>query len=185
MRVPRVGPPQQNKISVFHLGVRGGSAADSKHCRQTDDARRVSSSVTGINVVRTHSGAHEFLCGVVHFVRALRTTEETECLMAALVDGLGNPLAARVSASSQVASRSSPFSRTSGLVMRARGLGRSVFEFIKAPGSRLPWRDEPLSVYGASKGWLSTAGIFRYGIIQCRGTDGTMDIAGDGVSPRQ
>ena len=91
VRVPCIRPPQQNKIRVFHLGVRRGSAASSKHCRQTDDARCVSSSVTGVNVVRTHSSTHKFLCRVVHFVGALRTTEETDCLMSAVVDGLTEP----------------------------------------------------------------------------------------------
>jgi len=91
VRIPRIRSPQQNKISVFHLGVRRGSATGSKHCRQTDDARCVSSSVTGVNIVRTHSSTHKFLCRVIHFVGALRTTEETECLMSAVVDGLAEP----------------------------------------------------------------------------------------------
>jgi hypothetical protein len=38
-------------------------------------------------------------------------------------------------------------------------LGWSVFEVIKTPVLRLPWRDEPLSVYGASKDCLSAVGL--------------------------
>jgi len=49
--------------------------------------------------------------------------------------------------------------------MRASGLEWSIFEFIKTPGSRLPWRDEPLLVYGASKGCLSTAGVSNTEIV--------------------
>ena len=66
-----IGAPQENKISLLHLLIGGGSAPCSEHCRQTDDARSVSSSITGVNIVGSDGGSHEFLGRIVHLVCAL------------------------------------------------------------------------------------------------------------------
>ena len=46
VRLAGVGPPQHNDVGVFDLGVRAGATACSEDCRQTDDRRSVSSSIT-------------------------------------------------------------------------------------------------------------------------------------------
>src|ERR1700676_4072452 len=78
VRFPCVRSPQQNYIRVFDFAIRTGSAACPEYRRQTGDARRMSSSVAAINVVRAHDAAHEFLRRVVQLVGGLRATEHPE-----------------------------------------------------------------------------------------------------------
>jgi hypothetical protein len=46
VRVARVRSPQEDDVGVVVLLIRGGPATRSEDCRQTDDARSVSGSVT-------------------------------------------------------------------------------------------------------------------------------------------
>jgi hypothetical protein len=78
VRFPCVRSPQQDDVCFFHLGVGTGAAAGPENRRQTDDARRVSSSIAAVYVVRSDNRANELLCNVVQFVGRLGTTEHSE-----------------------------------------------------------------------------------------------------------
>ena len=80
VRFARVGAPHDNQVGVFRLPVRTGAATSPEHCRQTDDARSVSSSVAAVDVVAAHHGPGELLGHVVHLVRGLRAAEHAERL---------------------------------------------------------------------------------------------------------
>src|SRR5947208_12849315 len=78
MRFARVRPPQDQQIRFLDLSVGRRPAARTKYLRQTDDARSVSSSVAGVDVVRPHYRAHELLGQKIDLVRRLRTAEHAE-----------------------------------------------------------------------------------------------------------
>ena len=60
--------PEHNHIGVFDLSVRRCAATGTEHCGQTDHARSVSSSVTGVDVVGAQYLTCELLSEEVHFV---------------------------------------------------------------------------------------------------------------------
>src|SRR2546429_5144937 len=84
MRLARVRAPKQDHVGLFDFAVRARPAARSEHCRQTDDARRVSSPVATVDVVRANHRAHEFLGHIVQFVGGLRAAEHAKCARPAL-----------------------------------------------------------------------------------------------------
>jgi hypothetical protein len=68
VRLPRVRSPQEDEVSLFSLTIRRRSSSGSEHCRQTGDARGVSSPVAAVDVVAVHDGARELLRHEVHLV---------------------------------------------------------------------------------------------------------------------
>src|SRR5437773_199841 len=76
MCLARVGTPQEDDIGLldFLKGIR--AAPSPKHCRQTDDAWRVSGPVAAIDVVAANRHAGQFLGHEVHFVRAFGATKK-------------------------------------------------------------------------------------------------------------
>src|SRR5580704_14489220 len=86
VRFPCVRSPQQNYVRLFDFAIRACSPACSEYRRQTGDARRMSSPVAAINVVRTHDAAHEFLRRIVQLVGGLRATEHPEVARVLLRD---------------------------------------------------------------------------------------------------
>ena len=121
MRLPGVRSPEQDAVRLLNLAIRARPAAHAEYRRQTGDARGVSRTVAAVDVVRADHHARELLRRVVHLVRALRAAEQAERLRAVRSTTAGNPAAARSSASSHVAGRSSPprASRTIGCVRRS------------------------------------------------------------------
>lgn len=69
VRLAGVGAPQHQEIGVLHLLVRTRSPACSENCRQTDDARSVSSAIAAVYVVGADDGASELLSQIVQLVR--------------------------------------------------------------------------------------------------------------------
>src|SRR6267142_5850882 len=96
MRVPRVRTPQQDHLALFNFAVRTRPASRPENRRQTGDARRVSSPVATVDVVRADHRAHKFLCYVIQFIRGLRATEHAERARPVLFDlraeSRGNPV---------------------------------------------------------------------------------------------
>ena len=78
MRLAGVRAPEQDHIGLLDLCVGRRAAARSEHRRQTDDARRVSGSVTGVDVVRAHHLTGELPRQEVHLVRRLGAGEDPE-----------------------------------------------------------------------------------------------------------
>ncbi len=78
MRFAGIRAPQHDHVGFFDLFVRRRSTADSEHCRQTDDAGSVSSSIARIDVVRADHRPRELLRQVVHLVGCLRATEHAD-----------------------------------------------------------------------------------------------------------
>jgi len=91
MGFPSVGSPQQDHVGFFDFGIGGGSPSGSKDCRQTDDARSVSSSIAGVDVVRRHGGPDELLGGVVHLIGRLGTTEHGERIASVILANRSKP----------------------------------------------------------------------------------------------
>ena len=108
MRLARVRAPEQDHVRLLDLGVRGRAAACSEHRRQTDDARCVSGSVAGVDVVRAHHLARELLRQEIHLVRGLGAREDPERRRRPRLAGAREAAAVRSSASSHVAVRSTP-----------------------------------------------------------------------------
>jgi hypothetical protein len=80
MRFTRIRSPQNNEVGLFNFRVGAGAASRAKNCRQTGDARRVSSAITAIDIVTPDHHARELLHHVVHFVRCFRATEQPKGL---------------------------------------------------------------------------------------------------------
>ena len=78
MGIAGVGPPEDDQVRLLDLLVRTRAPARPEHCRQTDDARCVSSAVATVDIVRADDGPNKFLRSVVEFVRCLRTTKHAE-----------------------------------------------------------------------------------------------------------
>ena len=78
MRLARVRAPKQDHVGLFDFAVRARPAARSEHCRQTDDARRVSSPVAAVDVVGADDLAGELLGDVVELIGGLGAAEEAE-----------------------------------------------------------------------------------------------------------
>src|SRR5207245_7060740 len=76
MRLASVRAPEDDDVGLLNLAVGTGSPSGSEHCRQTDDTRRVSSSVAAVDVVGPDHRPHELLSHEVHFVGALRAAEK-------------------------------------------------------------------------------------------------------------
>src|SRR5581483_3292 len=85
MRLARVRSPQDDQVRVTDLLVGARAAACTEHRRQTDDAGRVSGSVTAVDVVGVQDDPCELLRGVVELVRRLRAAEDAG--QRAFVDG--------------------------------------------------------------------------------------------------
>ena len=145
MRLAGVRAPQEDDVRLLDLAVRRRPAACTEHRRQTDDARGVSGSVAGVDVVRAHHLTGELLREEVHLVRRLRAREHAERR-----GGVGgraraaSPAAARSSASSHVAVASVSPSRTSGVVIRP-------LNFLPISAPRLDNRRMPLAESIATK----------------------------------
>ena len=78
VRLACVRAPEEDHVGLLDLCVRRRAAARSEHRRQTDDARGVSGSVTGVDVVRAHHLTGELPRQEVHLVRRLRAGEDAE-----------------------------------------------------------------------------------------------------------
>ena len=77
--VSRALEPQSTiTIGLLNLFIGRRSAARTEYRRQTDDARSVSGSVTGVDVVGAHHLARELLRQEIHLVRRLRAREDPE-----------------------------------------------------------------------------------------------------------
>src|SRR5207249_9081632 len=76
MRLAGVRAPEQDQVRVSDLLVGARPAACTEHRRQTDDAGRVSGSVTAVDVVGAESETRELLRGEVELVCRLRAAEE-------------------------------------------------------------------------------------------------------------
>jgi hypothetical protein len=107
-----VRPPQHDQVGRLDLFVRRGAASDSGYCRQTGDARSMSSSIAAVDVVTAYDDSSELLCQIVHFVGRLRTAEHAESGSAFSP----RPAAAASNASSHVAGVRTPWRRTYGVV---------------------------------------------------------------------
>ena len=68
VRVTRVRPPEYNEVRVLDLQVRARPSTPSKNCRQTDDARGVSSPVAAVNIVSADHGPGKLLGEKVQLV---------------------------------------------------------------------------------------------------------------------
>jgi hypothetical protein len=88
---PSVLSPQHDHVGCFDLLVGRRTAAHSEHCRQTDDAGSVSSSIARIDVVRADHRPGELLREKVHLVCGLRTAEHAESLRALRVERSAEP----------------------------------------------------------------------------------------------
>ena len=84
VRITRVGTPEDDDVRLLNLTVGACTASRTKHCRQTDDTRRVSSAVAAINIVGAHDLSSELLCGKVHLVIGFGATENAEGLRSGL-----------------------------------------------------------------------------------------------------
>lgn len=78
MRFAGVRAPQDQQIRFLDFFIRRSATARIERCRQTDDARSVSSAVARVDVALTQHGTHELLSEEVHLVRGLRTAEHPE-----------------------------------------------------------------------------------------------------------
>ena len=78
MRLTSVRSPQDQQIRLVDLSIGRRTAARTKHRRQTDDARSVSSAVARVDVVRPHHRTHELLSQEIDLVRRLRAAEHPE-----------------------------------------------------------------------------------------------------------
>lgn len=78
MRLSRVRSPQDNQVGLFHLFIRAGAAPCAKDCRQTGDARRVSSAIATINVIAANHQPGELLGHEIRLVRSFRTAKESK-----------------------------------------------------------------------------------------------------------
>ncbi len=81
-----VRAPEHDQIGLLDFGVGRSASTSSKDCRQTDDARSVSSPVAGVDVVRAEDGASELLRRKVHLVGRLRAAEHANSFRAMLLD---------------------------------------------------------------------------------------------------
>src|SRR5262245_47953217 len=78
MRLAGVRAPEDQQIRFLDLLIGRRAAARTEYRRQTDDARRVSSAVARVDVVRPHHRADELLSQEVHLVRCLGAAEHAE-----------------------------------------------------------------------------------------------------------
>src|SRR5262245_23182730 len=78
MCLPRVRSPQEDHVRVLCFLEGAGAAARAEHCRQTDDAGRVSGPVAAIDVVTADDHAGKLLGDEVHLVGGLGATEQAE-----------------------------------------------------------------------------------------------------------
>jgi len=78
MRLSGIAAPEDNDIGFLNFAVGTRSAACSEDRRQTGDAWGVSSSVTAVDVVTTHRGAHELLRSKIHFVGGFGAAEHSK-----------------------------------------------------------------------------------------------------------
>src|SRR5215472_2675185 len=85
MRLARVRAPEKNYVRLFDFAVRTRSTSSPENRRQTDDARRVSSPVAAVDVVRPDHRANEFLRHVVQLIGGFRTTEHAKRARPALL----------------------------------------------------------------------------------------------------
>ena len=131
VRLTGVRAPEEDDVRLLDLAVGGRAAARSEHRRQTDDARGVSGAVAGVDVVRAHDLTGELLGQEVHLVRGLGAREDPERRRRVGARARAKPAAARSSASSHVAARSTPSSRTSGVVNLPLGL-RTAGSFTRS-----------------------------------------------------
>ena len=108
--VSRAFEPQRRiDVRLLDLPVGRRAAARSEHRRQTDDAGGVSGAVAAVDVVGADHLARELLRQEVHLVGRLRAGEDPEGRRRVRARiARRRPSAARSSASSQVAGRSSP-----------------------------------------------------------------------------
>ena len=120
MRLTGIRAPEQDDISLFSFTIRAGSATRSKNRRQTGDAGGVSSSVTAINVVRSHYRANKLLRCIVQLVRGLGTAEHSEIPRIIFcnrsLEGSSNPV-----------QRFVPRGRTMAAVFADQRLGKATF----------------------------------------------------------
>jgi len=90
MRFSGIAAPEDDDVRLLDFTVGTRPAASSENRRQTGDAWGVSSSVTAVDVVAAHRGAHEFLRSEVHLVRGFRAAEHPEGCRAVPIDHPAN-----------------------------------------------------------------------------------------------
>ena len=124
VRLARVRAPEQDHVGLLDLCVGRRSAACSEHRRQTDDARGVSGSVTGVDVVRAHHLTGELLRQEVHLVRRLGAREDPERRR-----GVG--LARTGKAGCGAVERLGPASRAAARRRRGRAVSSAVISTLR------------------------------------------------------
>jgi hypothetical protein len=72
MRFAGIGAPEDEQIRIFSFAVGRGATASSEYRHQTGDARSVSSSITGIDVIGADHRPSELLGDEVHLVGRAR-----------------------------------------------------------------------------------------------------------------
>jgi hypothetical protein len=120
VRFPGVGAPKQDDVGIFRFTIRTGAAARPEDRRQTGDAGRVSSSITAIDIVRSHHGADKFLGRIVQFVRGLGAAEHSEISRIVFGNGL-------LERRSNAAHRFIPCGGMMSAVLAHQRLGKSGF----------------------------------------------------------
>src|SRR3569623_121070 len=85
MRFAGIGAPEDKQIRIFSFAIRRSTTARSEYRHQTGDAGSVSSSVTGIDVVRADHRPGELLGNEVQLVGRARAREHAERVGAVLL----------------------------------------------------------------------------------------------------
>ena len=78
VRLPRVGTEQEYDLGILDLAVGTGAATHPKDCRQTGDARCVSSTVAALDVVAADNHPGVLLSHIVELIRGFRATQHSE-----------------------------------------------------------------------------------------------------------
>ena len=146
VRLARIRAPEQDQVGLLDLAVGARAATDPENRRQTGDAGGVSSAVAAVDVVAPDHRARELLAEkFISLVVLEQLNRPRRWPHDSTADR--NPAAARSRASSQVAGRSAPVSRspsrTSGVVNRAYAFGmrRSPVHGAGAPSAESTARE--------------------------------------------
>ena len=86
VRVAGVRAPQDDQVGVLDFLVGTSPSPGSECCRQTGDARSVSSAVAAVDVIASDYAPNKLLRRKVQLICRLRATEHAEGLRSAAVD---------------------------------------------------------------------------------------------------
>src|SRR6185312_13780975 len=85
MRFAGIGAPEDKQIRIFSFAIRRSTTASSEYRHQTGDARSMSSSITGIDVVGADHRAGELLGNEVQLIGRAGAGEHAERVGAVLL----------------------------------------------------------------------------------------------------